>query len=66
MDDDRRPEEQGPEQGKDLDIETPGLIEEPPDERALPVVDAAAGDETQELLALVLREVFVDVGGDQG
>ena len=39
--------------------------EQPADERALAVIDAAAGDEAQQLLALVLREVVVDVGGDQ-
>ena len=31
MDDDRRPEKHGPEQGEDLDVEASGLVEEPPD-----------------------------------
>ena len=42
------------------------LVEEPADERALAVVDAAAGDEPEQFLALMLREVGVDVGGDEG
>ena len=41
------------------------LVEEPADQRALAVVHAAAGDEPQQLLALVLREIFVDVGRDE-
>ena len=41
------------------------FVEQPADERALAVVDAPAGDEPQQLLALVLCEVFVDVRGDQ-
>ena len=41
------------------------VVEEAADERALAVVDAAAGDEAQELLVLVLVEVGLDaVGAD--
>ena len=42
-----------------------GFVEQLADERALAVVDAAAGQEAQQLLVLVLLEVGVDVGGDQ-
>ena len=41
------------------------LVEQPADERALAVIDAAAGDETQEFLAFMLGEVGVDVAGDE-
>ena len=41
------------------------LVEHPPDEGRLAVVDRTTRDESQESLALVLREVFVDVGGDE-
>jgi hypothetical protein len=41
------------------------VVEQAPDQRALAVVDAAAGDETQQALVLVLVQVGVDVGGDQ-
>ena len=41
------------------------LVQQPPDQRALAVVDAAAGDEPQEPLALVRPQVGVDVIGDQ-
>ena len=41
------------------------FVEQPADERALAVVDAPAGDKPQQLLALVLGEVFVDVVGDE-
>jgi hypothetical protein len=40
----------------------PGVVQQAPDQRALAVVDAAAGDETQQLLALVLFQI----GGDGG
>jgi hypothetical protein len=43
-----------------------GFVKQAADERALAVIDAAAGDEAQELLALVLSEVFVDVRGNEG
>ena len=42
-----------------------GVVQEPPDERALPVVDRAAGEEAEEVLALVAREVLLDVARDQ-
>jgi hypothetical protein len=42
-----------------------GVMEEPPDERALPVIHASTGEEAQEILALVLCEIGVDVGGDE-
>src|SRR5581483_8310482 len=41
------------------------LVEEPPDQRALAVVDRAARDEAQEALPLVRREVRVDVALDE-
>jgi hypothetical protein len=41
------------------------LPQQPADERALAVVDAAAGDEAQEALVLVRVEVGEDVLGDQ-
>jgi hypothetical protein len=41
------------------------LVQEPADERALAVVDAAARDEAQEALVLVLIEVGEDVLGDE-
>jgi hypothetical protein len=41
------------------------IVEETSDQRALAVVDAAAGEKAEQLLSLVLREVGVDVGGDQ-
>ena len=40
------------------------LVEESANERALAVVDAAAGDEPQQFLPFVLFEVGVDVGGN--
>jgi hypothetical protein len=39
-----------------------GLVEQPPDQRGLAVIDAAAGDEAQQLLALLLGEPRLDVG----
>src|SRR5207248_3920978 len=41
------------------------LVQQPADQRALAVVDAAARDEAQEALVLVLVEVGEDVLGDQ-
>src|SRR5262249_58498457 len=40
----------------------PGVVEQPPDQRRLAVVDAAAGDEAQQLLGLLLGEPGMDVG----
>ena len=42
-----------------------GVVEQPADEGALAVVDAAAGDEAQHRLVLVLVEVGVDVVGEE-
>jgi hypothetical protein len=42
-----------------------GVVQEPSDERALPVIDAPARDESQQLLVLVLPKIRLDVGGDQ-
>ncbi len=42
-----------------------GIVEQPPDQGRLAVVDAAAGDEAQQRLVLVRFKVGVDVGGDQ-
>ena len=41
------------------------LVEQAADQRALAVVDAAAGDEPQQALVLLGDEVGVDVGGDE-
>ncbi len=41
------------------------IVQQPADQRALPVVHAPAREEPQELLLLVLLEVGVDVGGDE-
>ena len=41
------------------------FVEQPADQRALAVVDAAAGDEAQQALVLVRLQVPVDVLGDQ-
>ena len=41
------------------------VVEQPPDQRRLAVIDAAAGDEAQQALVLVLVQVLLDVGGDQ-
>jgi hypothetical protein len=40
-----------------------GLVKQPPDQGRLAVVDAAAGDEAQKLLVLLLDEPGMDVGG---
>ena len=42
-----------------------GVVEESPDEGGLAVVDAAAGQKAQQVLALVLGQVGLDVGGDE-
>ena len=41
------------------------VVQQPPDQRGLAVVDAAARQEPQQVLALVLGEVGVDVGRDE-
>jgi len=41
------------------------FVQQAADQRALAVVDAAAGDEAQQALLLVRLEVLLDVGGDQ-
>ena len=41
-------------------VDALGVVEQPADERALAVVHAAAGEEAEELLALVACEVLVD------
>ena len=41
------------------------VVQQPADERRLAVVDAAAGDEAQQRLVLVLHQVGIDVRGDQ-
>ncbi len=41
------------------------LVQQPPDQRRLPIVHAAAGDEAQEALVLVRAQVGFDVGVDQ-
>jgi len=42
-----------------------GVVQQPPDQRALAVVHAAAGDEAQQALVLVRLEVAGDVRGDE-
>ena len=42
-----------------------GLEQQAPDQGALAVVHAAAGDETQQALVLVAAQVFANVGGDE-
>src|SRR5690606_9237489 len=41
------------------------IVEQAPDQRGLAVIHAAAGDETQHRLVLVLIEIGVDILGDQ-
>jgi len=41
------------------------IVQQAADQRALAVIDVAAGQETQEFLALVLRQVGEDVLADQ-
>ena len=41
------------------------IVEEPPDQRGLAVVDRAAGDEAQQALMLMPVEISVDILGDQ-
>src|SRR5690606_6845636 len=43
----------------------PGVVQEAPDERALPVVDGAHRYEAEELLVLVALEVGLDVGANE-
>ena len=43
-----------------------GIIQQPTDQRGLAIVDAAAGDEPQQALVLVLIEISGDVLGDEG
>jgi len=51
-------------EGGELFVEDlPGLVQQAPDQRRLAVVDAAAGDEPQQLLRLLRGEPFADVGG---
>ena len=40
-----------------------GVVQQPPDQGRLAVVDAAAGDEAQQLLAFLGLEPFGDIGG---
>ena len=42
-----------------------GIVEQAPDQRALAVIDAAAGDEPQKLFALLRRQIAVDILGDE-
>ena len=46
-------------------VDHPRVVQQAADERALAVVDAAAGEKAQDLLALVLLEVGEDVGLDE-
>ena len=41
------------------------FIQQTPDEGALAVVHAAAGDEAQQALVLMCLEILLDIGGDQ-
>ena len=47
--------------GKLVLVDHLGVVQQPDDERALAVIDAAAGEEAQQLLLLVAGEVGVDV-----
>ena len=40
-------------------------MQQPTDERGFAVVDAATGEETQQILAFVFGQVGVDIGGDE-
>ena len=42
-----------------------GIVEQPPDQRGLAVIDGPAGDEAQQRLCLVRFEIGVDVGFDE-
>ncbi len=42
-----------------------GVVQQPPDQGGLAVVDRPAGEEAQQVLLLVLGQVGVDVGGDE-
>ncbi len=42
-----------------------GVIQQPPDQGGLAVVDRAAGDEPQQGLVLMRRQIGADIGGDQ-
>jgi hypothetical protein len=52
----------GLERGELVVENLPGLVEEAPDQRRLAVVDAAAGDEAQQLLMLLRAQPLRDVG----
>ena len=43
----------------------PRLVQQPADQRRLAVIDAAAGDEAQQLLGLLPLEIGADVAGDE-
>ena len=42
-----------------------GLVQQPPDECALTVVNAPAGDESEQLFVLMDLQIGIDVGGDE-
>jgi len=42
-----------------------GVVQQPADQRALAVVHAAAGQQPQQLLALVLGEIGIDIRADE-
>ena len=44
----------------------PRIVEQPTDQRRLAIVHAAAGDEAQQALVLVLVKIGVDILGDEG
>jgi hypothetical protein len=53
-------------QGGQLVVEQAfGVVQQAPDQGALAVVDAAAGDEAQQRFGFVTMQVVVDVGGHQ-
>jgi len=43
-----------------------GIVQEPADQGRLAVIHAAAGDEAQQILVLVLVQILLDIVGDQG
>jgi hypothetical protein len=42
-----------------------GFIEQPANQRRFAIINAAAGNEAQQLLPLMLRKVLVNIRGDE-
>ncbi len=43
-----------------------GVVQQPADQRAFAVIHATAGDEAQQILVFVARQISLDIGFDQG